>query len=65
MASEERELFEKLLALPPEKLAEVEDFVDFLQARESHSLAQAMARISEAAFARVWENSDDAAYDAL
>jgi hypothetical protein len=30
-----------------------------------HRLSQAAARMSEAAFARVWDNPEDAAYDAL
>jgi len=66
MATNEHELLEKIRALPPEKLVEVEDFVDFLQARdESRRLSHAAARLSEAAFAEVWDNPEDAAYDAL
>jgi hypothetical protein len=33
MSSNERVLFEKLKALPPQQRAEVEDFVDFLTAK--------------------------------
>lgn len=33
MSSNERMLFEKLKALPPQQRAEVEDFVDFLTAK--------------------------------
>lgn len=33
MATSEQTLVEKLKALPPERLAEVEDFVDFLAAK--------------------------------
>jgi len=37
-------LIEKLKALPPESVAEVEDFVDFLQARSAdRQLARAAA----------------------
>lgn len=66
MAGNEHELFKKIRTLPPDKLAEVEDFVDFLRVRdEDRRLVTAAARLSEAAFARVWNNSDDAAYDTL
>ena len=34
-------LIQKLQQLPPQRLAEVEDFVDFLAARESRSVAGA------------------------
>lgn len=66
MATNKEALIEKILRLPPEKLASVEDFVDFLAAwDEDRRLSQAAARMSEAAFARVWDNPEDAAYDAL
>jgi len=62
----EDELFAKIRSLPPERVAEVEDFVDFLRQRdEDRSLTDAAARLSEAAFARIWENDDDADYDRL
>ncbi len=62
----EKELLEKIRRLAPERIAEVEDFVDFLRQRdEERGLAEAASRLSEAAFARVWENPDDADYDRL
>jgi Protein of unknown function (DUF2281) len=62
----EEELFEKIRRLPPERVAEVEDFVDFLQSRDSErGLTDAAARLSEAAFAKAWESPDDADYDRL
>ena len=43
-----------------------EDFVDFLRQRdEERQLTGAAARLSEEAFARVWDNPDDADYDRL
>lgn len=66
MAANEDDLLEKIRALPPDKLVEVEDFVDFLHARDDdRRLSQAAAKTSEAAFAKVWDNPEDAAYDAL
>ena len=59
-------LIEKIQALPPERLAEVDDFVDFLQLREQQrSLTSMAAKVSAPAFQSVWDNPDDEAYDAL
>ena len=59
-------LIEKIQSLPPERVEEVEDFVDFLKAREQdRALVQAAARLSENAFRKVWDNPDDAEYDRL
>jgi hypothetical protein len=59
-------LLEKLKSLPPERLAEVEDFVDFLQMRGyAQQLTRAAAMAAEPAFKSVWDNPDDAAYDRL
>ena len=56
----------KIQGLPPEKAAEVEDFVDFLRLRhEDTRLSHASARLSEEAFAEVWDNPEDAVYDEL
>jgi hypothetical protein len=41
-------LLEKLKALPAERRAEVEDFVDFLQAREDSTRRAAAQRLGEA-----------------
>ena len=59
-------LIEKLKRLPPERRAEVEDFVDFLRTRdEERALVRAASKTSEASFAKLWNNDDDAAYDRL
>lgn len=59
-------LIEKIRALPPERLAEVEDFVDFIRLREQqHRLTRAAAAASASAFATIWNNPEDDAYDAL
>ena len=61
-----KSLIEKITALPAERVAEVEDFVDFLSQREQGlALTRAGAAASEPAFAAVWDNPEDAAYDAL
>lgn len=66
MSATEQVLIEKIRQLPPQRLAEVEDFVDFLRTREDDQrLTQAAARASEASFSAVWTNDEDAAYDRL
>jgi predicted RNase H-like HicB family nuclease len=60
------ELLAKIRKLPPERVAEVEDFVDFLRSRdEEQQLTRAASHLSEAAFAKVWDHPDDADYDRL
>ncbi len=58
----DEELLEKIRSLPPDKLSEVEDFVDFLRQRD-RGLARGATKLSEDAFRRVWDNPDDADYD--
>jgi Protein of unknown function (DUF2281) len=66
MNAPDKSLFDKIKQLPPQRLAEVEDFVDFLRAREDElSLTRAAAKTSEPGFASVWSNDEDAAYDRL
>lgn len=61
-----RGLIDKLEALPPERIAEVEGFIDFLEQRDQdRQRTQAATKTSEPAFAKAWDNADDAAYDAL
>jgi len=63
---QEHGLIEKIRKLPPEKQAEVEDFVDFLNVRdEDRRLTQAAAKLSEDAFRQVWDNDADSTYDQL
>ena len=59
-------LIEKLKSLPPQRRAEVEDFVDFLKSREDERrLTHAAARVSEPAFEAVWDNTENDEYDRL
>lgn len=59
-------LMEKIRALPPERVHEVEDFVDFLKLRDQdRQLVREAAGLSEKAFRDVWDNPEDAAYDRL
>jgi hypothetical protein len=66
MSATEQVLIEKIRQLPPQRLAEVEDFVDFLRTREDEQrLTQAAAKAGEASFAVVWNNDEDAVYDRI
>jgi hypothetical protein len=65
-ASPEQLLIEKVRALPPERRAEVEDFIDFLQGRVADQrLVDAAITSSKPAFDAVWDNDQDEAYDRL
>jgi hypothetical protein len=55
----------KIRSLPPEKVAEVEDFVEFLAQRDDRQLTQGAAKLAERSFRKVWNNPTDAAYDRL
>jgi uncharacterized protein YaaN involved in tellurite resistance len=62
----EREILAKIRGLPADKVAEVEDFVDFLSQRVlDRQLTRAVSQLSQAALAEVWDNPDDAEYDKL
>jgi len=59
-------LIDKLEALSPERVAEVEDFIDFIQQRDQgRQLSRAPEKSAEPAFTKVWDNQDDAVYDQL
>lgn len=61
-----RELIDKLEALPPERIVEVEDFIDFLKQRDTDRHLTRMAeKAAEPSLEKVWDNPDDAVYDAL
>ncbi|HEV7503302.1 MAG TPA: toxin-antitoxin system, antitoxin component, Xre family protein [Thermoanaerobaculia bacterium] len=61
-----QDLLEKIRTLPEDRVTEVEDFVDFIRQREEdRRLSQAVAKLSEPALQRVWDNPDDAEYDLL
>lgn len=66
MTAAEQTLIDKIRQLPPQRLAEVEDFIDFLHARDEEQLiTRAAAHAGEASFSQVWDNDEDAAYDRL
>ncbi|HKC64603.1 MAG TPA: hypothetical protein VKB86_13260 [Pyrinomonadaceae bacterium] len=58
-------LMEKIKNLPPERIAEVEDFVDFIAQRDERRLVQAATKLSEDSFRKVWDNEEDSIYDQL
>ena len=59
-------LVEKLRNLSPERLSEVEDFVDSLSTGDQdRKLVQTASIVSETALNAVWDNPLDAEYDRL
>jgi len=66
MQQQVKQLLKKLEHLSPARLAEVTDFIDFLQQRDQDSqLRHDYSLASETAFNKVWDNDDDAIYDTL
>ena len=57
-------LVEKLRQLPPDRLAEVEDFIDFLnqRSRQAPATVAAMAA-TQPVLESIWDNEADAVYD--
>ena len=52
--------------LPESILAEVFDFIQFLELkREKNILAKASQELSTASFQKIWDNKEDAVYDSL
>jgi hypothetical protein len=59
-------LIDKIQALPADRIAEIEDFVDFIRLREQErALTRAAASAAAPSFAAIWSNPEDDAYDAL
>jgi hypothetical protein len=56
-------LVKKIKRLPSNRIAEVEDFVDFLAEREDRILVRVATKLSENAFEEVWNNEEDSVYD--
>jgi hypothetical protein len=62
----ETKLMEKIRSLPPDKITLLEDFIDFLLTRsEARLLVYAATKLSETAFAKIWDNPEDSEYDEL
>jgi len=66
MQAQVEKMVEKLEHLSPSRLAEVADFIDFLQQRDQdQQLRKNYTQASEASFNKVWDNEEDAIYDTL
>lgn len=64
--SSENNLIQKIRNLPPDKITEVEDFVDvLLEEQDKIRLTRAAIKLSETAFSKIWDNDEDADYDQL
>jgi hypothetical protein len=66
MPANTQALIEKIQTLSPDRVAEVEDFVDFIRLRDQErTLTWDAASASAPAFAAIWSNTEDDCYDAL
>lgn len=66
LSNEEKQILGKIRRCSPAQLTTIESFIDFLNQRDRDDrLVSAAARASEASFASVWDNPEDAAYDDL
>lgn len=60
------QVVQKLQALMPNRIDEVEDFIDFLSQRDiDRQLTKAAKTVSEARLNTLWDNPYDAEYDKL
>jgi hypothetical protein len=66
LSQHEQTIIERLRTLPRERVAEVEDFIDFLHERQQiQGVVNASSRLSETVFHEIWDNPDDSDYDRL
>jgi len=66
MSAHTQALIEKIQTLPDERIAEVEDLVDFIRLRkQERTLTRATTTASAPALPAIRSNPDDDAYDAL
>ena len=67
MQSEQVEqVVQKLLALTPDRIEQVGDFIDFLSRRDrGKQLTRAAMTVSESRLNTLWDNPDDSEYDKL
>jgi len=63
----DKELIKKEIdKLPEDVLAEVFDFIQFLESkRERDLLIKSSQELSAASFQRIWDNEEDAVYDTV
>jgi hypothetical protein len=59
-------LMTKISALSPGWMAEAEDFINFIRLRsQNYQMRAAATRACQLSSENIWDNPDDAAYDAL
>lgn len=64
--NQKRFILDKINLLPPDKVAQVADFVDFISKQhQERQLTQAIGEMAENTFKEVWDNPEDDAYDRI
>lgn len=57
-------LFARIAELPEDRIAEIENFVDFIRSQDAHrSLVRTAMAASETSLRRVWDNPEDDVYN--
>lgn len=65
-SEQEKFILSKIRMLPPEKIAEVADFVDFISQKiNDQKLVQTAGEMAEKPLREVWDNTEDDVYDQL
>ncbi len=59
------QVIKKLENLSPERVHEVEDFIDFLNQKDQEQLVKVAQMTAEPSFQEVWDNQEDSIYDQL
>jgi len=57
-------IIDEIDRLPEELLPEILDFIKFLEVKEENTIHSSQV-LSERIFKKIWDNAEDAAYDAL
>ena len=57
-------IIDEIDRLPEELLPEILDFIKFLEVKEENTIRSSQV-LSERIFENIWDNAEDAAYDAL
>ncbi len=63
---QERFILTKIRMLPPDKVVEIVNFVDFISHKgRERQLLQVVGQMAEDTFKKIWDNSEDDVYDQL
>ena len=65
-SEQEKFILAKIRMLPPDKIVEISNFVEFIsQKNQDRQLSKAARNMAENTFIKVWDNAEDEVYDQL